>query len=793
MRFLLWAMVPVLVLACGETAEPPAAPIQETARSTKAGLDATRYLDVRVFGGWVSFSSDKTEKKFVYQNSYVTLTCDHRVSGSLYLLQKPAEPHIWDGRLKGNAQLRCVRTQVFTSPQGSYTTRKTISGPSQLIDTNARAFLDPRVHDLSQARHFGFLYGDDGSNRDSASIDVTETNESPSETRKEERKQYMMAWWKQSLEFWPLPESGLELSGSAAGDPQDTACGPLDETVPWRFSFYLFPMELNEVKLILEPLPGYESWLPSAPSPEPGLDTEGVPPLGGTSVSLQSGAAAPGGEPPLLDNEQKVRFRARLLGPSGIKARNMTFRLKASRVPGEANNAPLTGDPSSEDDLAMESVPETPVDVTYSDLSGTYGALFTGKTPDGSYESADIEVISYDWGAFGELEASATLESGTTLNAQVVFEGTNASVLRIPKRAATSYVADAWKDDNGAAGKADDDDSDNMPVGDRNPGDGLTLYEEYRGFQVQAKHVRTHPGKKDYFLSVAPELRGESSFADPVKKGIALFEEATKLEIHQLDPKEFIPSDSKSDFDLEKRVINHFHAPDGRRRGHQHMVMLTLARTQLGSSKAWGRDLALKILGSPEAFSRVEVEETSLKAEAGGSTQVATDVAHELGHTVNIYHHGEREVRERFFITQGDGVIRESTHPTLDEGQSVRVDELYFLSGERFYHYDKQRRIGGERVEKYLISYLPPNQYSGDETCFMRYNSANSIVIPDRFLNKQTLIDPREPPGTTLCADETAKSFNRDRNGNAAPTRGFCMHQILVNDAVTAPSRRLPE
>ena len=48
--------------------------------------------------------------------------------------------------------------------------------------------------------------------------------------------------------------------------------------------------------------------------------------------------------------------------------------------------------------------------------------------------------------------------------------------IRLPRRAADSGIADAWKKTSGATGQADTDDLDNEPVGN-----GLSLHEEYRG------------------------------------------------------------------------------------------------------------------------------------------------------------------------------------------------------------------------------------------------------------------------------------------------------------------------
>lgn len=50
--------------------------------------------------------------------------------------------------------------------------------------------------------------------------------------------------------------------------------------------------------------------------------------------------------------------------------------------------------------------------------------------------------------------------------------------------------------DQGAAA----DDVDSAPTGNGDPGDGLSAFEEFRGFMVLGTHIRTHPANKDLFV-----------------------------------------------------------------------------------------------------------------------------------------------------------------------------------------------------------------------------------------------------------------------------------------------------
>jgi hypothetical protein len=169
-------------------------------------------------------------------------------------------------------------------------------------------------------------------------------------------------------------------------------------------------------------------------------------------------------------------------------------------------------------DLEFQQVPNFAVSVRVLD------AKKAETTTEGITEAKAI-LSANDYGAWGLLKVTAELESGQ----QVVgyLEGDKEQIeIRIPKRKADSRVADYWKGLYGVDGRADNDDTENAPIGYEGcPGDGLTLYEEYRGFFERGAHLRTKPTRKDYF--VVDRIGTAYS-----KSGISMFKEATQLEVH---------------------------------------------------------------------------------------------------------------------------------------------------------------------------------------------------------------------------------------------------------------------
>lgn len=227
----------------------------------------------------------------------------------------------------------------------------------------------------------------------------------------------------------------------------------------------------------------------------------------------------------------RLKVTARLQSRDGrtVQARVKQFRFElrdASREPGVAMNWPS---PKGSRPAAPEQVPPDPeFDLRF---DGRTGAIDAKKQvqrvpprdgPDGK-PAAEAGVECFDFGAWADLVVVAELADGREITGHLEKEPEKV-VIPLPKRTGESHVADAWKKQNVHA--RDDADDEKEPAGEPGfDGDGLTLYEEYRGFMVKGEHTRAEPGTKTLFVhSTQEHLRG----------GIDLFRDATRLEVHEI-------------------------------------------------------------------------------------------------------------------------------------------------------------------------------------------------------------------------------------------------------------------
>lgn len=113
-----------------------------------------------------------------------------------------------------------------------------------------------------------------------------------------------------------------------------------------------------------------------------------------------------------------------------------------------------------------------------------------------------IVIKAHDYGAFGKLTLSVRIGDRRFF---ATCEGWGNGYINIPYDMDDNKIADKWEFENGAAGLTADWDEETIPDGQTVNGDGITNYEEYRGFKhIEATgetiHIRTKPMEKELFV-----------------------------------------------------------------------------------------------------------------------------------------------------------------------------------------------------------------------------------------------------------------------------------------------------
>jgi len=151
--------------------------------------------------------------------------------------------------------------------------------------------------------------------------------------------------------------------------------------------------------------------------------------------------------------------------------------------------------------MTPEEVREATVRVTCRDC-GAWTALYEAKPGEwqegGLIATVRVQVVPQE---ANTMDQNAYLETDPTLR-----------YARIPVDSDSNHIADTWQYNNGLA----NDDDDSQPPGDGTPGDGLSRYEEYRGFLLDEEDYvlsRLNPTQKDMFVTDAdPESLGTTQY-----------------------------------------------------------------------------------------------------------------------------------------------------------------------------------------------------------------------------------------------------------------------------------------
>lgn len=442
-----------------------------------------------------------------------------------------------------------------------------------------------------------------------------------------------------------------------------------------------------------------------------------------------------------------ARLQHRDGSPADEKAVFTFDLLDTSAVPGICINFPKRAQPQPKKDLRLDAEANATSNV------GSEGQTATTKTPG---LEAEAVISSYDWGGYGAVRVTATIGDRKIIG-YLEADGSQPEI-RIPKRTAGSRIADYWKRLNDVDSTAKDiDDVDEVPKSQVLDGDGLSLYEEYRGFYENGRHVRGNPHVKDLFVR---DHAGPS--AEP---GFALLAEISDMDVHHQITDDEMREDRVINFNNEINT----HAVD------QHALALFLSPTA-GDSFSSGKQRC------PFETTRTEVvpENVAIRGVVGQRREFAAAVAHELLHGCGVDHHSDAEHEDFPYAVwkkNGPGLYTETadgfgTPITIvaANGTPLTDDQI---AGRFLTAFPNQLYVATERG----------GEHSGAEECVMRYDCNDAYTKGDH----RTIIHGREAPGTSLCSSRAGTGINAhggtpdtSRHGDAS--RGNCKAQICVND-----------
>jgi hypothetical protein len=456
-----------------------------------------------------------------------------------------------------------------------------------------------------------------------------------------------------------------------------------------------------------------------------------------------------------------------------------------SHEPGTCLNSDSKGD---EDDLKIENQGRWLIEHTGSGGDSKYVAVQV--LPKEAKPPLVLDIKATDFGAWGSLRCEVLLNDKW----KDAKEASGKTSMEIPEGSGEDHIARSWKKKYGVEDQRADSDKDEEPKGDGRTGDGLTLYEEYRGFMVKGEHITTNPKEKDLFLS---DQSGTATFESGdantlANDGIVRFETITKIKVHKVTQSEL----------GEDRIVNRNHK-EGAHKVDQHGV--PIVRGAAGSdaeaiatsdSAPFGPPVLTKYVTLPTG-GRWRTESPSSKnsmLDQALEDKIST-VAHELCHAVGVQHHGGGVSFAVWkWKKDPDGVTRlyeqGFTSPAFADKKGAPMAIRAFresdgteLEAGSDLPGQLDATLGGNKL---MIS-VKSGESSGAEACVMRYLDGEAYRS-DRAPGVYFVPDPAQwVKRAILCDTKQGSTFNaaghspQPRYGDAP--RGECKNQIVVSDA----------
>ncbi|MBK9571142.1 MAG: hypothetical protein IPO53_15350 [Chitinophagaceae bacterium] len=492
-------------------------------------------------------------------------------------------------------------------------------------------------------------------------------------------------------------------------------------TTTYSWSLYRGPFD---AQFIITPN-AYNIWVPKA-----------------TKDELQKGS--------VMDITLKVQGRNG--GVSSLKAVSFELKLSnTSREPGTTLNMPLQ--PSANQLPDIRFIPHTIGESIDEDQNIEINSA-DGKT-------GTATLASYDGGGWTTLTAVAVLEGGFRIEGTLLTP-TGIKEIPIPKRTPGSKIATTWLTANGNPGEMDD-----KELLQTKPGDGLTAYEEYRGVISEGNFLRLKATEKE--LGVMATRANHTLFAE----GVRWFESATGIEVIRFDETEIggdrrLNQNTTTGRDYKQYVLKRENGPTSRGAAGENRP------TTL--SYMIPKESELVVINVDWINTFYPLQEAA--AQAAGLTMpytkaelLASTVAHELAHGVNVNHHGEPSILPQNRIAYENS--SPSYHIFGTNGREIPVQNWKFdaVLGKRYFE-----------IKGYVGE--TGNEESGDLSCIMAYTSMYNWSYrtgADGSLNYYEV--PLLPIGKKLCTSKTGiNDINSRPNSKyfGAAAVGNCMSQIKL-------------
>lgn len=621
---------------------------------------------------------------------------------------------------------------------------------------------------------------------------------------------------------WNLGYSNYQIVAEMKGQPLageanellGTASIPVPKPPGWDGSWDIALEVAWQIDITLPPLelvitaPGYEEWRPEGNIKRP---TEP-----GNKLMARATLKPKDGEGKFVPRVKNIRFQL----------------LDTSREPGICLNWPLSAK-DQDYDLRLAAVAGGKLSKSDQILE-----VADPKRNDEGQAYAEVQIDSYDFGGRASLRAICLLADGREIEGVMKEVG---EMPRLPKMKSPGWVADSWKQKNNAASLADDDDKEKVE-GQKDNGDGFTLYEEYRGWAENEKHIEGDPKRKDFFV-----LNLIGADAEP---GIDLFESVSQLRVHS----KLLPAEMSE----ETRLMNGNHRDAPHRLVDQHGVWVKTfaSKSELGDEGAMTVVNKKGVAGRPGGVDGIGIlardnTESAFNKSFNLPVQDAVFVfdraiAHELLHSVGVEHHGKGDYKmDLFFIAQEHPKNRlgksyftasfETKEPirVLDEaGQEVAADAITAIfiqafrnsffsdylndarkqyaidlsTGDRKSRFASPEAMAEERFHDTLALTFGRNgayigveygEHSGDQDCLMRYYFAN--FYEGKTSGEKTLYSVAkgtERIGLGICRSGKGTGINdagrkpQSRYGDTSEDAGNCFEQICPNDAIPPRSAK---